>query len=669
MGISTSYSKAEIEIKEAKLKQIFASGLHEKPLKIGDPLPTVIGGYVLASVGNYSFGTAPANKWNVGFLSSDGWEIVSIAISINPNGLIQADDLNAVSGDTIYKKLISGKIITNYNTWENGYYFTTGGSSTGNTYSMQRTSKIALKKGEKLKFGVNTFNVSGGTAAILNVYNLDGSFKANILKQNDFLNQFKQYEYTATEDILFSLADFSTATFGQRYIEVESLSQKALEPINNRVEALEKSQDEILNGTSELLPEQVIPVNLSTYYYSHNGAIAPTAYGHKRSDLFLVKKGQTVSYGVNTYTQVSSVAVLNTYNLNKIFKTNIKKLDSTSLGKFITGTYMATDDEYVGISDYSDGAYGVAFVKILESEPYNYNKGISYLLDKDKINDDKFSKLNLSDFETSKIYQRGFAKQNLSTVKEIMIVSGGQSNCEGRNDKVTFPASYLNAQGEVKGVQMWNDQTKMFAPLKFGTGGNTGAGAPNAASELDMYAFDAIAAAMLAENKGRTVYMAKRALGGTAIDVTGSNGGGYWTPYTEDIITGRKLIEEFKTKILNALASNSNLEIKACLWHQGEGDSTVTAKVKYYQNFKNVIAYIRGIVGNPKLPFIFGTIAPVSSQYTQEVNDAFFKVFAEDKFTYLIDMKDATLFDPYHFDPDSTALFGQRVFDVLKNYI
>ncbi len=216
---------------------------------------------------------------------------------------------------------------------------------------------------------------------------------------------------------------------------------------------------------------------------------------------------------------------------------------------------------------------------------------------------------------------------------------------------------------------MWNDSAKVFQPFKFGSGGNTGQEAPGATpSPLILYAYDAIASYLLAQNKSQTVYLIKRAMGGTAISPKGIDGGGFWTAKTENIPSGKnKLIEEFKTKILNALAATPDLEIKACLWHQGESDSPYPAAVEYYQNFKDVIAYIRGIVGNPKMPFIFGTIAPISKQYSSKVNDAFYKAYSEDPFVYLINMSDGTLLDDYHFDATSTQNLGTRIFDVLKN--
>lgn len=80
MGLTTSYSKAETDIKLNRLKQLFGSGLHDKPLKISDPTPTEPGGYVLADVGDYSFGNAPNGSYNVAFLSGTVWEIVSVSM-------------------------------------------------------------------------------------------------------------------------------------------------------------------------------------------------------------------------------------------------------------------------------------------------------------------------------------------------------------------------------------------------------------------------------------------------------------------------------------------------------------------------------------------------------------------------------------------------------------
>ena len=114
MGLSTSYSKAESDIQLSKLKQLFGSGLHDKPLKISDPTPTALGGYVLSDVGNYSFGTTEAGKWNVGFLSTSGWEI--IAVQIGSSGLASDTEFrNKLSTKSISSAQLFNEVIGDFN--------------------------------------------------------------------------------------------------------------------------------------------------------------------------------------------------------------------------------------------------------------------------------------------------------------------------------------------------------------------------------------------------------------------------------------------------------------------------------------------------------------------------------------------------------------------------
>jgi hypothetical protein len=629
---------------------------------------------VLESPGRWTFGGTNFDNvegqimtlwWNKTTYSVDNRAVLPttpVASTVIEGGTV------ATSQDAVFKaiKLVeTGKKETTITTWENGYYYTTGAVNTGNNYSMQRTPLFDIKKGQKLSFGVNTYT-SGGSAAICNIYTVAGVFKENLYPQTGNLNKFFQRTYTATEDVKIALVDYTLGEFGTRYVKIEYVDDLSLSSLNTRTQALNIDVEEAFEGAKTLTPEQTQLFSLTSYYLT-NGAISGTAYGHHRTPKFLLRKGQKLNYGVNLYTSVGSVANLNIYTPEDLFLSTILRPATGTVGTFKTGFYIATEDVLVGMSDYTDGAYGTAFAKIEQSEPINYNKGLYYLLQKDVQTDEKFGKMNPSDFEASNIFQRGLAKLNIKPVKKYGIIVAGQSNTEGRVPIAQLPSYILNNDNTVPNVMMWNDQTKAFAPFKYLV--NTGSGAPGEASILDLYAYDAIASYLLAQNKSRTVYIIKRSVGGTAIDVTGTVGGGYWTPYTEYITSGRKLIEEFKTKILNAIEVNPDLEIKAVLWHQGEGDSTVTARVKYYQNFKNVIAYIRGIVGNPKLPFIFGTISPLSAQYTEQVHQAQVLINEEDQFVYLINMSDGTLLDSYHFDAVSTQNLGQRMFDVLKTII
>ena len=85
----------------------------------------------------------------------------------------------------------------------------------------------------------------------------------------------------------------------------------------------------------------------------------------------------------------------------------------------------------------------------------------------------------------------------------------------------------------------------------------------------------------------------------------------------------------------------------------------------YYKNFRCLIAYIRGITGNERLPVVCGTVSHASGQYDPIVEAATLKVAEEDPYVICIDMSQATLLDSFHFDADSAIYFGYKAYDAL----
>ena len=119
---------------------------------------------------------------------------------------------------------------------------------------------------------------------------------------------------------------------------------------------------------------------------------------------------------------------------------------------------------------------------------------------------------------------------------------------------------------------------------------------------------------------------------------------------------------EFEQMIRSCIsAQGNNFDIRAMIWHQGEGDRMVPDN--YYTNLKCLIAYCRGIVGNQRLPFICGTISTKSSQYNSTIDTAIRKIAEEDTYVYLIDIADASLLDLYHFDADWAEYFGKCAYN------
>lgn len=273
------------------------------------------------------------------------------------------------------------------------------------------------------------------------------------------------------------------------------------------------------------------------------------------------------------------------------------------------------------------------------------------------------------------MYSRGAATKTYGadTRKKAILVMG-QSNTDGRVPAANFPLSYVDELGAT--VAYLNGANKIDNSMY--NKNNYTAPAFSNYTLPSLWAYDAIVLARLTHKYADTVYMMTHAVGGTAIDTTGTYGGGFWTPRFENIdaynvangVTAHKLLAEAEQTVRVAASLNPNVyDIKAILWHQGEGDSTVAAKVKYYDNFIDVIDYIRGALGKPTLPFIFGTISHVSAQYTPEVEAAQLSVATQATNVYYVDMSAGTLLDSYHFDAASTEYLGTQMYQILRDKV
>lgn len=392
--------------------------------------------------------------------------------------------------------------------------------------------------------------------------------------------------------------------------------------------------------------ETIVPFDVSGYYL-YTGVLSSNPYGHTMTAKTNVVKGDIVRYGVNTFSIIGSVGVLNFFDSLGNWVKCVKRLSAPILSSFFEDEWVADENGQVVVCDYTEGNYGEAYLRIVRESK---GIGLNYLVDELR----RQARLR-------ECYNRGSSDLNLSTSKKIGIIVAGQSNADGRVPISEAPEYITNNDNTVPGVLMWNHATKTFAAMKYGV--NSGANS----NTSTLWAFDAVAGYMLSQAKSENIYLIKRTRGGTAIDPNGIDGGGWWTPYTENIASGHKLIEELKDRVVTAMNQDPDLEIKAILWHQGESDSIVSEH--YYDNLLSVISYIRGVCRNPKLPFILGTISENSSQYNSEVDEAMRKVSEEDAFVYIVDMKDGTLLDPYHFDAASTVALGEGMYSILDTLV
>jgi len=249
----------------------------------------------------------------------------------------------------------------------------------------------------------------------------------------------------------------------------------------------------------------------------------------------------------------------------------------------------------------------------------------------------------------------------------------GQSNADGRVLLVNAPSWLNQSNPTVTGVKMWNINLTPYQFNDFKLGVNSGADVWTQTT----WAFDMIAMHDYYVGKNTTVYMVKRTKGGTAIYIQSGDTKGCWntdftgiTTYT----TGNVLLQElqwyYQSAVTYATSIGKTLNVKSILWHQGEGDYLPqTAADAYYQNFKDVIYYIRNtIVGNSTLPIVYGSISRASAQYNATVEAAQFQIASEDVNAHCVNMSAGTLLDAYHFDATSATYFGDQVYNIIKNF-
>ena len=252
----------------------------------------------------------------------------------------------------------------------------------------------------------------------------------------------------------------------------------------------------------------------------------------------------------------------------------------------------------------------------------------------------------------AEMYQKGASPVLFPNAPCILVA--GQSNIDGRVPKANLPASIVppfdNIKNSINSVN-GTFASSMKLPNSFG---------------IDFSLYAAL------NDLGTPWYIIKRSIGGTSISPFGDSAY-HWTPFYEELDDiSKSLLYTFNTQIAKCAEVNPNTyNIRALIWQQGEGDRASTSKkaaLDYYTNFKCLIAYIRGIAGDEKLPVVCGTVSHLSGQYDPTVEEATLRVAEEDPYLTCIDMSGAGLLDAYHFDSESAVYFGYKAFDALIDF-
>lgn len=248
----------------------------------------------------------------------------------------------------------------------------------------------------------------------------------------------------------------------------------------------------------------------------------------------------------------------------------------------------------------------------------------------------------------STYFLRGNA--NKSFTKTPCIIVAGQSNTDGRVSYDDLPEYVKSALpfNKCQSFRNGDDTDSGFQPFT-----------PKNLAGENKWAYDTIVFYNASVKSNKNLFVIKVAQGATAI---APSAGGQWTA-DYDIYPGKGgLLKGLEQNIRNYYDPET-MDIRAILWHQGETDRSAGAE--YYNNLKKVVAYLRGVIGNSRIPFILGTVSQKSGEYNREVENAMIKLSNEDPYMHLVDMSGATLYDGIHFDATSSVYLGECMYDIL----
>ena len=260
--------------------------------------------------------------------------------------------------------------------------------------------------------------------------------------------------------------------------------------------------------------------------------------------------------------------------------------------------------------------------------------------------------------DSSKYYLKGESNIVYSTSKKLGIIAAGQSNIDGRNSYSDLPSGFVNPNNKVHFCDNINGN---FSDFQIVDGGQN-----------NDWSFDAIVYDLLTKSaygNQDEIYVIKKSMGGTSIDPMGATNY-HWTADYEFLSAETySLLRQFEKVIRKGnQTQGENFDIKAFLWHQGEGDmQNEQVANRYFKNLQNMVAYVRGVVGNPRLHFFCGNISlnRTTPGFVNIINAAYTRLASIDPYFHVVDMSNAQLEDGYHFNYEWSIYFGQKVYDMM----
>lgn len=269
-------------------------------------------------------------------------------------------------------------------------------------------------------------------------------------------------------------------------------------------------------------------------------------------------------------------------------------------------------------------------------------------------------------------YKRGVA-MNIGDYNPLIFVAG-QSNADGRGDKVNAPQWLVNMNYKIDNYMMWNRIAGKFQAWELGV--NTGSYENN----KNQFGFDIFfAKKWLDANPGKKIYAIKETEGGIpigyqrAVDETRS---ACWSPEIEKIPNGensmcKQMIERIHKAFAYAKQNGILLLPQCILWHQGEADMTDIRRPVFKTNLELLLGWLRGIFGSPAMPIINGQISDfyVTTYPTDNANIVFSEINNIDSYFKTVSMTGQPTVDGVHFTEAAYEYLGNAMYDYYKQFM
>lgn len=254
------------------------------------------------------------------------------------------------------------------------------------------------------------------------------------------------------------------------------------------------------------------------------------------------------------------------------------------------------------------------------------------------------TQMRITEAEMQHYYDLGAQKMDAYNLvqEKVGIITIGQSNADGRIPAADFPStasingSTISLNKSISTCQLikgstestYDDGSKLFAAYN-----NT------SYWSFDQVIYNAIANALGSETD---FYVCKQTRGNTSLKYQYSTS--FWADIDDFKFNSGYYSQLYHLKMLveRALTLQPDIKFKAIIMHQGEGDNGTPNEGQYYMALCKMIQWIRGLVGSPKLPFIFGSIPTNSISFSQIIYDDMVRVAADLNDVYLVEIGEAT---------------------------